>query len=122
MKTYLECVREAADKMNATGTYNSYQAILDFIAPILQTAADIYTEQSNSHKHSVVRGAVTSHCISNDIHNCPFTETCPECTKPATEPLPAEGREKPCADGHWFATEYMNQRPAQCIVCGHWEM
>jgi hypothetical protein len=35
-------------------------------------------------KHSVVRGAVTSHCLSLK-DECEFTNTCPECTEPATE-------------------------------------
>jgi hypothetical protein len=51
-----------------------------------------YLDKAQLQQGGVVRGAVTSHCISNDIHNCPFTQTCPECTKPATEPLPAEGQ------------------------------
>jgi len=94
MKTYLECIQQAALDMKATNHYNSYYAIINYIAPILNRAADMYAEQSKSHIPVVVRGAVTSHCISNDIHNCPFTQTCPECTKPATEPLPAEGSAK----------------------------
>jgi hypothetical protein len=42
------------------------------------------------HKPVIVRGAVTSHCLSLN-NECEFTNTCPECTKPATEPLPREG-------------------------------
>ena len=45
------------------------------------------------HKPVIVRGAVTSHCLSLN-NECEFTNTCPECTKPATEPLPAEGSAK----------------------------
>jgi len=89
MKTFKECILEAADRMNATGTYNSYQAILDFVAPILQTAADIYAEKSNSHKHSVVRGG------DNETESAPRVEpdfngrNVIKILYTPTEPLPA---------------------------------
>jgi hypothetical protein len=55
MKTYLKCLHEAACEMKATDTYNSYSAILNYMAPILQKAAEIYAEQSNSHKPVVMQ-------------------------------------------------------------------
>lgn len=122
MKTYLECLSEAAALIGKPNISADIKLQFeDEHYEVMQAAADMYAELSNSHKHSVVRGAVTSHCLSLK-DECEFTNTCPECTKPATEPLPAEGEEKPCVDGHWFATEYMGQRPARCIVCGHMEI
>ncbi len=94
MKTFKECILEAADRMNATGTYNSYQAILDFVAPILQTAADIYSEQSNSHKHSIVRGGDFEPVSVQQIED--YFKWLKSNAKPntPTEPLPAEGHEQ----------------------------
>lgn len=82
----------------------------------------IQTELSNLHKHGVVRGGVIeAQSVQLREEDLKWVNSCVTQITP-TEPLPAEGREKRCADGHWFATEYMNQRPARCIVCGHIEL
>ena len=72
MKRAFECGRN----FQLTGE-NNFQELIEALSPALPI-------------HSVVRGAVTSHCLSLK-DECEFTNTCPECTKPATEPLPAEG-------------------------------
>jgi len=51
---------------------------------ILRAHAKYEIQSEQLRKHSVVRGAVTSHCLSLK-DECEFTNTCPECTDPATE-------------------------------------
>lgn len=51
---------------------------------ILRAHAKYEIQSEQLRKHSVVRGAVTSHCLSLK-DECEFTNICPECTKPATE-------------------------------------
>lgn len=79
-----------------------------------EATVDSYLNQPQLQQHGVVRGAVTSHCISNDVHNCPFTQTCPECTKPATEPLPAEALAQNGRDGFYCISGTCEK---QCLYC-----
>jgi len=99
MKTYLECIHQAALDMKATDHYNSYYAIINYIAPILNRAADMYSEQSNSHKPVVVRGGDIKHypvqCAAGGITNQVINTT----LNTPTEPLPAEGSAKSVCDG-----------------------
>lgn len=67
MKTFLKCMYEAARKNNKLAYYfNRYNAIVRDIEPLLNEAAVIYTEQSNSHKHGVMQGL-------------PYYQLCPKC-------------------------------------------
>lgn len=55
-KTYLECVNEAALKVGYKGLVEDLQ--IDNAEPIIDIlvkAADMYAEQSNSHKHGVMQ-------------------------------------------------------------------
>ena len=56
MKTYLECVNEAAGTEYFWEAAELIDSFDEVDIKILQKAADIYTEQSNSHKHSVMQG------------------------------------------------------------------
>jgi hypothetical protein len=93
MKTYLKCLHEAACEMKATDTYNSYSAILNYMAPILQKAAEIYAKQSNSHKPVVMQAegsasaegaTVGQRSVDTGVRvrNKSGDENCEDCTYP----------------------------------------
>jgi len=93
MKTYLECIHQAALDMKATDHYNSYYAVINYIAPILNRAADMYAEQSNSHKPVVVRGgAIEAQSVPLEGDALKWTNSCVTQNTP-TEPLATEARD-----------------------------
>lgn len=54
MKTYLECLSEAADQIGKIDWSTEIKLTLwEHHLELLQKAADIYASQSNSHKHGV---------------------------------------------------------------------
>lgn len=66
---------------------------------------------------------IEEYCEQSNSHNCPFTQTCPECTKPATEPLPAEGSAKSvrvgCKNYDFHGSDIL--RYGRCAYCGNTE-
>jgi|JI7StandDraft_1071085.scaffolds.fasta_scaffold399732_1 hypothetical protein len=98
MKRAFECGRN----FQLTGE-NNFQELIEALSPALPI-------------HSVVRGAVTSHCLSLK-DECEFTNTCPECTKPATEPLPAEGEAQGVCAGDKHGPIKRHKRRIYCGTC-----
>ena len=84
-----------------------YRMGADDLDELMIEAMEYYAEQSNSHKPVVVRGGDKDDNLSTVERSMLTTPIAKETLNTPTEPLPAEGEEKPCADGHWFATEYM---------------
>lgn len=57
MKTWLECVKEAASVRNLKAPIKTlYFELPQELIETLKEAADMYATQSNSHKHSVMQG------------------------------------------------------------------
>lgn len=60
MKTYLECMKEAAELLEKQYTFEYIKLIsTDETEILLNKAADIYASQSNSHKHGVMQAEVS---------------------------------------------------------------
>jgi len=101
MKTYLECIKEAADKINDNENYNLFEPILYYLAPILQAAAEIYSEQSNSHKYDIVRGGVIeAQSVPLEGEALKWTNSCVTQNTP-TEPLATEALDTVAEAGDW---------------------
>jgi formylmethanofuran dehydrogenase subunit E len=95
MKTYLECLSEAAALIGKPHISAAIKLELsDDELALLQEAADMYAEQSNSHKPVVVRGGDSENQFVQhvgkyfDYKNVNTTPNTP------TELLPAEGSAK----------------------------
>jgi hypothetical protein len=100
MKTYLECLSEAAALIGKPHISAAIKLELsDDELALLQEAADMYAEQSNSHKPVVVRGGDSENQFVQhvgkyfDYKNVNTTPNTP------TEPLPAEGLAKSVCGG-----------------------
>lgn len=123
MKTYLECIHQAALDMKATHHYNSYYAIINYIAPILNRAADMYAEQSKSHIPVVVRGgAIEAQSVPLEGEALKWTNSAVTQITP-TEPLPAEGSAKSvrvgCKNYDFHGSDIL--RYGRCAYCGNTE-
>lgn len=56
MKTYLECVNEAAGIVKCKMiNKEAFDELIKYLSPILNKAAELYASQSNSHKHGVMQ-------------------------------------------------------------------
>lgn len=92
MKTYLECLSEAAERNKKPHISAAIKLELsDDELSLLQEAADLYTELSKSHIPVVVReGAIEAQSVhrGKDVIKFPINTTG---ANTPTEPLPAEG-------------------------------
>jgi hypothetical protein len=92
MKNYFEAVIVAGRESNNEGFINWLIMKLDHEQmDILQRAAVIYAEQSNSHKPVIVRGG-DSENQSVPLEDDSLFDEFKRNTNTPTEPLPAEGR------------------------------
>ncbi len=96
MKTYLECVEEAALLVGDKGETIYYVSfsLPQYVVEVLNKAADIYAEQSNSHKHGVVRGGANEAVIVHGDNTITEDKSQTTTLTTPTEPLPAEGSAK----------------------------
>jgi hypothetical protein len=116
MKTFLECVKEAASvrrlKDDVTRFY--FELPQEMITAI-EDAADMYAKQSNSHKPVVVREGDKEYVI---VHGERISlERVKEIVMQYTpnEPLPAEGLAQNGCGGHLFQR---TNEGVICIYCG----
>ena len=107
MKSYFECVIVAGRESNNEGFINWLLMKLDHNEMgILQRAAVIYAEQSNSHKPVVVRGgAIEAQSVPLEGEALKWTNSSITQITP-TEPLPAEGSAKSVCGCHSFELVY----------------
>jgi len=94
MKTFLECVKEAASVRNLKAPIKTlYFELPQELIETLKEAADMYATQSNSHKPVVVRGGdKKTKSVKRDkkFYNYPAYKETPNTP---TEPLATEARD-----------------------------
>ena len=118
MKTFLECLHEAAGRGQTWRVYDmqKYFDEDDFI--LIQEAAEIYAEQSNSHKHSVVRGGVNEANTVSCTQNVDNSITLSKPLSTPTEPLPAEGLAQNGRGGCKHENIDRKDGLDECLDCG----
>lgn len=117
MKTYLECLSEAAALIGKPNISADIKLQFeDEHYDVMQAAADMYAEQSNSHKHAIVRGGVIeSQSVPLEGKALKWTNIAVTQITP-TEPLPAEAVAQNGRDGFCKCTfpKYNGQICLQC--------
>ena len=82
MKTFEQCVIEAAGKSNMLGEYRrKYKAVIKYIEPLLIEAADIYAQNKQSHKLAIMPVASEGEEKQTRVLTCANGCDWPNCTR-----------------------------------------